>query len=148
MNVRIAAAVFLYIVFSAIANADEQRSYAPAKVVYDLSSPEPEALSHILDRASMLQNIYQNDPFEASIVFVIHEGAIPLFGKNEKSRHPELMLRASSLSLGEVIEFRVCKASANMQGYRRSDLQDFVSMVPMADAEIVRLQHEGYAYLR
>ena len=148
MIARIVAFLYLLVAFAAMVNAEGQVAYAPAKVVYDLSSPDPKALEHILDRASMLQNIYQNDPFEASIVFVIHEGAIPLFGNNEKNQYPELMLRARSLSMGEVIQFRVCKASASMQGYKKADIQDFVSMVPMADAEIVRLQHEGYAYLR
>lgn len=32
--------------------------------------------------------------------------------------------------------------------YRPSDVHGFVQMVPMADAEIVRLQKEGYAYMR
>ena len=148
MIARIVAFLYLLVAFAAMVNAEGQVAYAPAKVVYDLSSPDPKALEHILDRASMLQNIYQNDPFEASIVLVIHEGTIPLFGNNEKNQYPELMLRARSLSMGEVIQFRVCKASASMQGYKKADIQDFVSMVPMADAEIVRLQHEGYAYLR
>ena len=150
MILRIAAIVFLLSVFSVTANADGQMAYnyKPAKVVYDLTSTDPKIVGHILDRASMLQNIYQNDSFEASIVFVVHEGAIPLFGNNDKNIQPQLMLRARSLSMGDIIQFRLCKASASLQGYTRNDIQDFVSMVPMADAEIVRLQQEGYAYLR
>ena len=58
------------------------------------------------------------------------------------------MRRARSLSMGEIIQFRICKASANMQGYKKEDIQDFASMVPMADAEIIQLQNEGFAYLR
>lgn len=148
MKAHIAAIGFLLAVFAAMLDAEERIAYSPAKVVYDISDPDPKALSHSLDRASMLQNIYQNDSFEASIVFVIHEGAIPLFGNKDKNKRSELMRRAHSLSLGEVIQFRVCKASASMQGYKKSDLQDFVSMVPMADAEIIMLQNKGYAYLR
>ena len=147
MITRILVIVVLLIILIATANAEEQEVYEPAKVVYDVSSSDPKALSHILDRASMLQNVYQNDSFEASIIFVIHEGAIPLFGNADKNQHSELMRRARSLSMGEIIQFRVCKASASMQGYKKEDLQDFISMVPMADAEIVQLQHEGYAYL-
>ena len=147
MITRILVIVVLLIILIATANAEEQKVYEPAKVVYDVSSSDPKALSHILDRASMLQNVYQNDSFEASIIFVIHEGAIPLFGNADKNQHSELMRRARSLSMGEIIQFRVCKASASMQGYKKEDLQDFISMVPMADAEIVQLQHEGYAYL-
>lgn len=148
MSLRLVSIVVSLFVLSTYVNADEQPEYAPAKVVYDISTGDPKALAHIFDRVSLLQNIYQNDPFEASIVLVIHEEAIPLFGSNDRNKHPELMLRARSLSLGEIIKFRVCKASADMQGYKRSDIQEFVSMVPMADAEIIRLQREGYAYLR
>lgn len=148
MLARIKLIVALLFSLTAIANADEQITYAPSKVVYDISTPDPEALGFIFDRVNMLQNVYQNDSFEASIVLVIHEGAIPLFGANDKAEQPELMQRARSLSLGEIIKFRVCKASAAMQGFNKNDLQDFVAMVPMADAEIVKLQQEGYAYLR
>ena len=148
MIARIKVIVILLITLTAIANADEQITYAPSKVVYDISTSDPEALGHILDRVNLLQSIYQNDSFEASIVLVIHEGAIPLFGANDKAIQPELMQRARSLSLGEIIKFKVCKASATMQGFKKQDIQDFVAMVPMADAEIVKLQQEGYAYLR
>ncbi|KPJ94640.1 MAG: hypothetical protein AMJ55_06075 [Gammaproteobacteria bacterium SG8_15] len=140
--------IILLLALTAIANAGEQVSYAPSKVVYDISTPDPEALGHIFDRVNMLQNVYQNDPFEASIVLVIHEGAIPLFSAKDKAIQRELMQRARGLSMGEIIKFRVCKASAAMQGFKKNDLQDFVLMVPMADAEIVKLQQEGYAYLR
>ena len=147
MIVRIALAIFLLLAASN-GNAEDNKVYKPAKVVYDVSSSDPKVLAHIFDRASMLQNVYQNDSFEASIIFVIHEGAIPLFGNKDKKHYPDLMRRARSLSMGEIIQFRVCKASASMQGYKKEDIQNFVTMVPMADAEIVQLQHEGYAYLR
>lgn len=123
-------------------------TYNPSKVVYDISDPDAKALGMMLDRANLLQNIYQNDVFESSIVFVIHEGAVPLFGRGKKNRHPDIMQRAQSLAMGEIIQFRICKASAAMQGYNDRDIQEFVKMVPMADAEIIRLQKEGYAYLR
>jgi uncharacterized protein len=148
MVLRIAAAALLFTLISAAAIAENKLVYQPAKVVYDISDSDPKVLEHLLDRASMLQNIYQNDSFEASIVFVVHDGAIPLFGKADRNKHPELMKRARSLSMGEVIQFRICKASANMQGFKKSDLQEFAFLVPMADAEMVRLQQEGYAYLR
>jgi len=140
--------IILLIAFSATANAEEQRRYSPSKVVYDLTSSDSKELASILDRASMLQNLYQNDSFESSIVLVIHGDTIPLFGSKDKAIQPELMQRARSLSMGDIIEFRVCKASAALQGFKKDDLQDFVAMVPMADAEIIKLQQEGYAYIR
>jgi intracellular sulfur oxidation DsrE/DsrF family protein len=124
-----------------------QQSYSPAKVVYDISSPDAESLSHMLDRTSLLQKLYQNDSFNASIIFIIHEGAIPLFVK-DNAMYEELMQRANSLTLGEIIQFKICRASAKMQGYKDNDFHDFAVVVPMADAEIIKLQHNGYAYMR
>lgn len=147
MRVQLFLSLLVFSVSLLPAKADDQQSYAPAKVVYDLSSPDAAELNHILDRASLLQKVYDNDTFDASIIIVVHEGAIPLFAKANK-KHRELMQRANSLSLGEIIQFRLCQASARMQGYNEKDFYNFVSMVPMADAEIVQLQNRGYAYLR
>ena len=124
------------------------QTYAPAKVVYDVSNTDPKELSHILDRASTLQNVYDNNSFEASIVIVIHEGAIPLFAKSSANFANEIMVRANSLTMGEIIQFRLCEMSAKMQGFKANDFLPFVQVVPMADAELVKLQHQGYAYLR
>lgn len=122
--------------------------YAPGKVVYDVTSADPAAVQHVLDRASLLQDLYGNDPMEASIVIVLHEGAIPLFSRRARAMHAQLQERARGLAMGEVIEFRLCQASARMQGLGAGDFDAFVGLVPMADAEIVRLQQGGYAYLR
>ena len=134
--------IFSHISLNAVAS---QNSYRPTKVVYDVSSSDPVVLENILNRVSMLQNIYNNDAFEASIIIVVHEGAIPLF---KLTAAKDLMRRARSLTMGEIIQFKICEASARMQKITQDQLYDFVSMVPMADAELIQLQHDGYAYLR
>ena len=126
----------------------DQKNYVPAKVVYDLTSPDILEIKNTLDRVSLLQKIYGNDPFGSSIIVVIHGEAIPLFAKYRKSGNIEIINRAQGLTTGEVIQFRLCSASAKMQGYRKKDFSGFITMVPMADAEIVKLQHNGYAYIR
>jgi intracellular sulfur oxidation DsrE/DsrF family protein len=146
MVARIVSIVLL-MAFSVIASADEQATYAPGKVVYDFSSPDPQVLAHLLDRASLLQNHYGNNPFDASIVIVVHEGAIPMFASTNPDADVDVMRRAASLVMGEVIQFRLCRASARLQGFGSGEFHDFVALVPMADAEIVRLQWAGYAYL-
>lgn len=122
--------------------------YQPTKVVYDVSTAELSTLDNIISRIGLLQKIYNNDSFEASIIVVVHEAAIPLFKSIGNPDQSVLMNRARSLTLGEIVQFRICQASARMQKIKQADLEDFVSMVPMADAEIVRLQQSGYAYLR
>lgn len=121
-------------------------AYAPEKVVYDLTSSSPEEITHILDRVSFLQKVYDNNPFDASIVVVIHESAIPFFASG--SRNKTISQRAKSLVIGEVIQFRVCSASAKMQGLTEKDFEAWIKLVPMADAEIIKLQKQGYAYIK
>lgn len=48
-----------------------------------------------------------------------------------------------------VIDYRICPAGAARRGYAPEDFHGFASVVPMADAEIIRLQQqEGYGYMR
>ncbi|MEW8657418.1 MAG: hypothetical protein AB2603_03755 [Candidatus Thiodiazotropha endolucinida] len=139
----------LYLLFALLLSvvSTTYAEYAPSKVVYDVTSSDPLDLTNILDRVSLLQNLYGNNSFDSKIVIVIHEGTIPLFAKTS-AKYSHLMQRAKSLTFGEVIEFRLCITSAKLQGYAANDFHDFIVMVPMADAEIIMLQNDGYAYLR
>lgn len=124
-------------------------TYKPQKVLYDLTSGDENKINNILDRASLLNKLYNNDPFDASIVIIIHGQAIPLFTKALFEKHRNTMQRVHNLALSSRIEYRMCQASAKIQGFKPSDIHGFVKMVPMADAEIVKLQNEeGYAYIR
>lgn len=128
------------------AYGEESVRYTPGRVVYDVTRPDPKALRVLLDRVGVLQDIYNSDPFEASIVVVLHDAAIPLFS----SRNPanaDLLRRAAGLAMTNVIQFRLCQMSARMQGYSKKDFPEFIALVPMADAELVQLQRTGYAYL-
>ena len=147
MPIRYVIAALMLALIIAPVMATEPGEYVPATVVYDVSSADPSRFMQILDRVSLLQTIYGSDPFTASIVIVIHEGAIPLLAKGTRKHHPNLANRARDLAMGEVIQFRLCQASATMQGYGHDDFEGFIKLVPMADAEIVRLQYDGYAYL-
>lgn len=122
--------------------------YIPRKVVYDLNSGDLKTVQQILNRASYLYRIYDSDPFESSIIIVIHGNAIPLFTIAQYHEYLSLMTRANSLVNGTTIQFKLCQLDAISRGYKPSDIHGFVKMVPMADAEIVKLQYDGYAYLR
>lgn len=127
----------------------EAIDYAPHRVVYDVAVPNAAAFALVLDRASYLNNIYHADPFDASIILVLHGDEIPLFGIANWERHQELMQRAQSLTLAGPVEFRMCRIAAMGHGLEPDEIHGFVKVVPMADAEIVRLQQEeGYAYMR
>jgi hypothetical protein len=107
------------------------------------------ALSNVLDRASFLNNIYHANPFDSSIVIVLHGNEIPFFAIKNYAKYKELMTRAQSLTNSGNIRFRMCKVAAQGHGFKPEDIHGFVEMVPMADAEIIRLQQEEHhAYMR
>lgn len=127
----------------------QDRNYAPQKVVYDVSVGDVETFEGVLDRVSYLNLLYQADPFDSSLVMVLHGDEIGFFATKNYAEHKDLMARAHSLTLSGPIEFRVCKLAARSRGYEPTDLHGFVQVVPMADAEIIRLQREeGYAYMQ
>lgn len=122
---------------------------APQRVVYDVAVHSPAALNQVLDRVSYLNNLYSADPFQAEIVLILHGNDIPFFVIENFEQHRALMERAQSLTVGGTIKMRMCQAAARLHGYAPEDIHGFVEMVPMADAEIVRLQREeGFAYMR
>ena len=122
--------------------------YEPQKILYDLTTGDITELDNILDRVSLLYKLYDSDVFDSSIVIVIHGDAIPFFAMEKFSQFKKRMVRANSLTVGTSIEFRMCRAAAKVMKYEAKDIHGFVKMIPMADAEIVRLQKNGYAYMR
>ena len=123
--------------------------YKPQRVVYDVTAGSLAQFELVLDRASYLSKVYKADPFSASIVIVMHGNEIPFFATENYAKYKELMLRAQSLTYDDVIKFRMCRIAAKGHGYEPKDIHGFVEIVPMADAEIVRLQQEeNHAYMR
>lgn len=125
-----------------------ETQYAKQKVVYDTAVTTTEALTSVLDRASFLSALNGADPFDNKIVIVLHGNEIAFFATKNFAKYKALMTRAQSLTVGGNIEFRMCRVAAKSRGYAPKDIHGFVTMVPMGDAEIVRLQQDGYAYMR
>ena len=123
--------------------------YKPQKVVYDVHVETVEKIQSVLDRASYLSKITGADPFDQSIVLVLHGPELNFFAIKNYSKHIELMKRAQSLVESEAITIKMCKIAAEGQGYKPKDIHGFVEMVPMGDAEIIRLQYEeNHAYMQ
>lgn len=127
---------------------DLDTQYSKQKVVYDTAVNNVAGLTSVLDRASYLSALNGADPFDNKIVIVLHGNEIPFFAIRNHAKYKDLMARAQSLTVGGIIEFRMCKIAAKGRGLDPKDIHGFVTMVPMGDAEIVRLQHEGYSYMR
>ena len=123
--------------------------YKPQKVVYDVAVNSVEKVTSVLDRASYLSKITGADPFDSSIILVLHGSEIDYFAIKNYHKHKDLMQRAQSLVESEVLKIRMCRIAAQGHGYEPEDIHGFIEMVPMGDAEIIRLQNEeNHAYMR
>lgn len=128
--------------------APAQSTYEPHKVVYDVALDSPERLERLLDRASFLSNLYASDPFDAAIVLVLHGPEVQYFAVKDFPKYKALMQRAQSLTVGGMISIRMCQVAAKARGLDPKDIHGFVELVPMGDAEIIRLQQQGHAYMQ
>ncbi len=57
-------------------------------------------------------------------------------------KYKELIHRVQSLVEGETLKIRMCKLAAEGHGYKPNQIHRFIKIVPMGDAEIIRLQNE------
>ena len=124
-------------------------SYKPQKVVYDVNVKTLHAMNGVLDRASFLSKITGADPFDSSIVLVLHGAEIPFFARKNYEKYKELMHRAQSLVESETLKIKMCKLAAEGHGLKPDQIHGFIKIVPMGDAEIIRLQNEEHhAYMQ
>lgn len=129
--------------------AAQVTGYLPQKVVYDVTADTPEDMAAILDRMSALNVEYGSDPFDAAIVAVLQGPEMRFFDIRGFEKHEELVRRAQSLTVGGVIEIKMCQRAARSLGLEPEHIHGFIELVPLGDAEIIRLQHEeGYTYIR
>ncbi|VAW67353.1 hypothetical protein MNBD_GAMMA09-2621 [hydrothermal vent metagenome] len=127
----------------------EQVEYKPQKVVYDVNVKTLSAMNGVLDRASFLSKITGADPFDSSIVLILHGSEIPFFARKNYLKYKELIHRTQSLVESETLVIKMCKIAAQGQGFKPDEIHGFIKMVPMGDAEIIRLQNEeGHAYMQ
>ena len=126
-----------------------ETQYKPQKVVYDVAVKSVDKVTSVLDRASYLSKITGADPFDSSIVLVLHGAEIDYFAIKNYTKYKDLMQRAQSLVESEVLKIKMCRIAAQGHGFEPEDIQGFVEMIPMGDAEIIRLQNEeNHAYMR
>jgi hypothetical protein len=64
--------------------------YKPQKVVYDVTTGKPDIMDHVLDRASHLSTITGADPFDQSIVLVLHGSAIKFFAIENTGKYRQI----------------------------------------------------------
>lgn len=154
------ASVIMTCVFGTAAHSQESNApwgtavaqvtgYVPQKVVYDVSVDTPEEMAAILDRMSALNVEYGSDPFDAAIIAVLRGPEVRFFDTRNFEKYEELARKAQNLTAGGVIEIKMCQRAAQNIGLEPEHIHGFIELVPIGDAEIIRLQQEEeYAYIR
>jgi intracellular sulfur oxidation DsrE/DsrF family protein len=125
-----------------------QKTYNKQKVVYDVMVKTVAQFENVLDRVSYLSVLNDADPFDSKIIIVLHGDEIGFFAIRNYAKYRKLMQRAQSLTVGGTVDIRMCKVAAHRRGFEPQDIHGFVTMVPMADAEIIDLQTQGFAYMQ
>ncbi len=125
--------------------------YTSPKVVYDFYFDHPDQInSGLYWIRSLIQPLmdspYNMAPEMMDIVVVIHGTEIVTLAKKNYAKYKEAVERMRYYhQLG--VKFHVCGLAMHDFGYKPSDLQDFVQVVPSAFSDLVHYQQQGYALI-
>ena len=150
----LAASLFALGLASSQARAEAryvETPYAPPRAVFDFYFDEPQKIGPALFWVRALVNTlgdapYAYPPEDMRIVVVIHGAEIVTLAKKNVDRYPEAVERMRYYA-GLGVQFRVCGQAAADYGYRVTDFQDFVVVVPNAISELGHWQQQGYAQI-
>ncbi len=126
--------------------------YEEPKVVFDFYFDDPQKIHAALYWIRSLINPLMEEPYGFApemmdIVVVIHGTEIVTVAKHNYAKYRNAVDRMRYYhSLG--VRFRVCGLAAQDFGYRVSDFQDFIEVVPSAITELAHWQQQGYALIR
>lgn len=81
---------------------------------------------------------------KADVRIVVNSTAAKLLRKEAAVEYAQ---RAEALAR-KGVRFLVCNNSLSMLGIDRSELLDLCEVVPAGIVELIRLQHEGFAYVK
>ncbi|NIR30160.1 MAG: hypothetical protein GWN84_12770 [Gammaproteobacteria bacterium] len=89
------------------------------KVVFDVAAGGVERVNAVLDRASHISEPTGAGPFDTAVGPVLHGDEIPFFAVGSFEDRRRLMVGAQSLTVGGVIELRMCRVAADARATRR-----------------------------
>lgn len=98
-----------------------------------------EALFDALE-ASVAADEHQSEP----VIIVLHGPEALPFVRRNYPEHQAIVDRAAKLQAFGRIELRMCETWMRRHGFDQRDLLPFVSTIPLAPAEIERLEQDGY----
>jgi len=150
MAVLAFAALFCGTCVSVMA-ADEHAPYGTAKVdmhkyptinrVYDVNYDDPKWLNALV---GFIKNV--NNVVPGKAVVVLHGTEIRAFAKENYEKYQAVIDKLAELSK-EGVEFRMCNNAMHAAGFNAEDIHGFVTIIPAGFAEVIYMQHKGYAVI-
>ena len=98
-----------------------------------------EALFHALE-----DSLAANEPQADPVIIVLHGPEALPFIRHNYLAHQSIVDRAAKLRAFNRVELRMCETWMRMNGFDEDDLLPFVDTVPLAPAEVERLERDGY----
>ncbi len=115
--------------------------------LFDLVDHDPDQIKQLLQRAESLSRSTDTNDQQSRIAMVIHGPDIEFFDKKNYAENKELIDLAARLDASDIIDFKVCKVTADSRGISGSSFPSFMEIVPFAPDEIDRLENDGYVEL-
>jgi len=134
-------AVFFYLQFAA--HAEPRGDFEPESpgYVFGVTVNTVEQLDVILDRADSLRELFDPDQ-HGRIAIVLHGNELQLFQKENYAANMSIVNKARQLDQENIIDIKACQTMMRVLEIEQNELPDFIEQVPLAPAEIRRLQVE------
>ncbi|MFK8067793.1 MAG: DsrE family protein [Gammaproteobacteria bacterium] len=130
-----------------VTNENQQKIIGETHYLFNIADNGPEQIKTLLERAESLSTEAKYNNMNSRIAMVIHGPDIKIFENKNYQTNKEIVDLAARLDAQNVIDFKVCKVSANSRGIKDSSLPAFMEIVPFSVTEIKRLEKQGYIQL-
>jgi intracellular sulfur oxidation DsrE/DsrF family protein len=141
--------------FVGLLNADEES----AKLVLDLTTSSVDNFDrNILQSIAYNKTHYANSLKELDVTVVIHGSAYKFFVKELNNTvfkddkelikvYKDLKKRVATMADTYEVEFLMCRAAMKRYNLTKSDIVEFVTIIPNSTIGLIDKQNEGFAYL-
>lgn len=121
---------------------ENMHKYPTINRVYDVNYDDPKWLNALV---GFIVNVNKVEP-TGKVVVVLHGTEIRAFAKENYEKYQGVVDKLADLSK-QGVDFRMCNNAMHGAGFNSEDIHGFVTVIPAGFAEVIDLQHKGYAVI-